>query len=167
MLKHLKQSIINKFLLEGASKYFSLIAEGLNNESKFDVTSVSLNFEDSMDIINCTIKDIYKKKEEIISTDPEKYTNIIVMLISNLSITYKSEVLFKSVFTFLDEDIRELLIKESIFDPFEPKKYAEWTSKFVTTETLKIIIRTSNMRNIPKYLPQYKYDKFGFVDNYE
>ena len=167
MLKHLKQSIINEFLSEGASKNFSLIAKGLNYESKFDVTSVSLNFEDSMDIINSTIKEIYKKKEEIISTDPEKYTNIMVMLISNLSITYKNEVLFRSVLTFLDEDIRELLIKESIFDPVEPKKYAEWTSKFVTTETLKIIIRTSNMRNISKYLPQYKCDKLGFVDDYE
>ena len=101
------------------------------------------------------------------ANDPEKYTRIMIMIMSNISITYKDEVLFRSVLSFLDDDTRELLIHECIFDPIEPNKYSEWTSKFVNTERLKIIIRSSNVRNIPKYLPKYICDKLGFVENTE
>ena len=167
MVKHLKESIIEEFISQGKSKNFSILAKSLNYENNFELNKVSLNFDISMDIINSTIKTIYSKKDEIISTDPEKYTMIMVMLMSNLAITYKDEVVFRSVLSFLDNDIRELLINECIFDPIDPKKYSEWTSKFVNTERLKIIIRTSDIKNIPKYLPQYTCDKFGFVENAE
>ena len=167
MIKHLKQSIIDELISELKSKNFSIIAKGLNYEEVYDINKVSLNFDDSMDIINSTIKTIYSKKEEIISNDSEKYTMIMVMIMSNLAITYKDEVLFRSVLSFLDDDVRELLIHECIFDPINSKKYSEWTSKFVNTERLKIIIRTSNVRNIPKYLPQYTCDKLGFVEKAE
>ena len=167
MLKHLKESIIEELISQGKSKNFSMIAKNLNYQEKYELTEVSLNFDDSMDIINSTIKTIYSKKEEIVANDPEKYTMIMVMIMSNLAITYHGEVLFRSVLSFLDDETRELLIKECIFDPIDPKKYSEWTSKFVNTERLKIIIRTSNARNIPKYLPQYTCDKLGFVENAE
>ena len=167
MVKHLKESIIEEFISEGSSKNFSVIAKQLNFERIFEVKKVSLNFDESMDIINTTIKTIYSRKKEIVLNDPSKYTMIMVNIISNLAITYYNEVIFRSVLTFLDEDNRELLIHESIFDPLDSKKYSEWTSKFVNTERLKIIIRTSNIRNIPKYLPQYKCDKLGFVEKAE
>ena len=167
MVKHLKNSIIEDFIKEGSSKNFSTLAKSLNFERIFEVKKISLNFDDSMDIINTTIKTIYSRKKEIVANDPGKYTMIMVNIISNLVITYYKEVIFRSVLTFLDEDTRELLIQESIFDPLDPKKYSEWTSKFVNTERLKIIIRTSNIRNIHKYLPQYKCDKLGFVENCE
>ena len=167
MLKHLKESIIEEFISEGSSKNFSEIAKQLNFEKISELKKVSLNYDESMDIINSTIKTIYSRKKEIVSNDPSKYTMIMVNIISNLAITYNNEVIFRSVLTFLEEDTRELLIQESIFDPLDPKKYSEWTSKFVNTERLKIIIRTSNIRNIPKYLPQYKTDKLGFVENAE
>ena len=92
---------------------------------------------------------------------------IMVMIMSNLSITYNDEVVFRSALSFLENETRELLIKECIFSPTNPNKYSEWTSKFVNTERLKIIIRTSNIRNIPKYLHQYKCDKLGFVEKAE
>ena len=167
MLKHLKEFIIEEFISKMTSKNFSEIAKNLNYESKFKVSQVTLNFDDSMEIINNTIKTIYSKKEEIVTNDPEKYTRIMIMIMSNISITYKDEVLFRSVLSFLDDDTRELLIHECIFDPIEPNKYSEWTSKFVNTERLKIIIRSSNVRNIPKYLPKYICDKLGFVENTE
>ena len=167
MLKHLKQSIIDELISEGKSKNFSIIAKSLNYKEEYDINKVSLNFDDSMDIINTTIKKIYSKKEEILSNDSEKYTMIMVMIMSNLAITYNDEVLFRSVLSFLEDDIRELLIHECIFDPINSKEYSEWTSNFVNTERLKIIIRTSNVRNIPKYLPQYICDKLGFVENAE
>ena len=167
MVKQLKNSIIEDFIEEGSSKNFSTIAKSLNFQKVFEVKKVSLNFDESIDIINTTIKTIYSRKKEIVANDPEKYVMIMVNIISNLVITYNNEVIFRSVLTFLDEDIRELLIQESIFDPLDPKKYSEWTSKFVNTERLKIIIRTSNIRNIHKYLPLYKCDELGFVENAE
>ena len=167
MLNHLKQSIVEDFISTGKSENFKKIANDLNYKEEYEVTYLSLNYEDSMDIINNTIKTIYSKKEEITSNDLEKYTMIMVMIMSILTITYKNEVIFRSAFSFLDEDIRELLIAESIFDPLNSGKYSEWTLKFVNTERLKIIIRTSNIKNIPKYLPQYKCDKLGFVENTE
>ena len=60
-------------------------------------------------------------KKEIVLNDPSKYTMIMVNIISNLAITYYNEVIFRSVLTFLDEDTRELLIKESIFLSFSSK----------------------------------------------
>ena len=168
MVKHLKQSIIDELISQGRSKNFAILAKSLNYENdEYKIKNVSLNYDDTMDIINSSIKEIYSKKEEIVSNDPEKYTMIMVNIISNLAITYHDEVMFRSVLTFLDDDLRELLIKESIFDPLDSNKYAEWTLKFVNTEKLKIIIRTSNIKNIPKYLPQYKCDKLGFVENAE
>ena len=167
MLEHLKEKIIEELISEGKSKNFSIIAKNLNYENEYNVSKVSLNFDDSMDIINGTIKTIYSKKEDLMVNDPEKYTMIMVMIMSNLSITYNDEVVFRSALSFLENETRELLIKECIFSPTNPNKYSEWTSKFVNTERLKIIIRTNNVRNIPKYLPQYNCDKLGFVENAE
>ena len=167
MIKHLKESIIQELISEGKSKNFSILAKSLNYENEHEIKKVSLNFDITMDIIISTIKTIFSKKDEIISNDPEKYTMIMVLLMSNLAITYNDEVVFRSALSFLDNETRELLINECIFDPINPKKYSEWTSKFVNTERLKIIIRTSNVRNIPKYLPQYSCDKLGFIENAE
>ena len=86
MLKHLKESIIEEFISE--------IAKQLNFEKISELKKVSLNYEESMDIINSTIKIIYSRKKEIVSNDPSKYTMIMVNIISNLAITYNNEVIF-------------------------------------------------------------------------
>ena len=79
----------------------------------------------------------------------------------------KEASLFRTVLTFFDNDLREMLVEECLFDPFDKKKYAPWTKNFISTEVLKIISRTSDIKNIPKYIPKYKCDQFGFVENAE
>ena len=171
IVKSLKQLVIKEIISTGKSQKFSIIAKDLNYKNEYKFSNISLSYDDSMDIILSSINELYKKKEEIISNDPEKYTSTMMYIMTILVSTYenknKGESLFRSVFTFLENDIKELLIKECIFDPIENNKFAEWTNKFVSTEKLKIISRTSDIKNIPKYLPQYKTDEFGFVENCE
>ena len=171
IVKYLKQFVIKEIISTGKSENFSIISKNLNFKNDYCFSEVSLSYDDSMDIILSSINEVYKKKEEIISNDPEKYTSIMLYIMTILVSTYqnknKGESLFRSVFTFLENDIKELLIKECIFDPIDNNKFAEWTNKFVSTEKLKIIIRTSDIKNIPKYISQYKCDEFGFVENSE
>ena len=171
IVKYLKEFIIKEIITTGKSQNFSIISKDMNYKDEISFSKVSLSYDDSMDIILSTIKEIYKKKEEIISNNPEKYTSIMLYIMTILVSTYnnenKGESLFRSVFTFLNNDIQELLIEECIFDPIDKNKYAEWTNNFVSTEKLKIIVRTSDIKNFPKYFLHYKCDKFGFVENSE
>ena len=171
MVKYLKSSIINELISSGKSVNFSKICMNMNFNNKITLNEVSLSYDDSMDIIISSIISIYGKKEEIVANEVEKYTSIMLYIMNMLVSTYnnenKGESLFRSVFTFLDDNIRELLIRECIFDPIDEKKYAQWTYNFLSIEKLKIIIRANNITNIPKYLPKYKCDKFGFVENSE
>ena len=167
MVKHLKQFIINEMKTKGWSKNLTVIANKMNYEKKYTFSNISLNFDDSFDIINSTIKEVYASKKEIISNEPEKYTSIMLNIMQILTDTYKENLgksIFRTVFTFLDDEIRELLIKECLFDPIDENKYALWTNNFINTEILKIIVRTSNLKNIGKYLPKYKCDNLGFVE---
>ena len=91
----------------------------------------------------------------------------MTIVASTYNIKDKEASLFRTVITFFDNDLRELLVEECLFDPFDNKKYASWTKNFVSTEVLKIISRTSDIKNIPKYIPKYKCDQFGFVENAE
>ena len=130
------------------SDNFSEIAMNMNYEKQYKFSTVFLNFDDSMDIIISTIKEIYAKKDEISANDSGKYSSIMIYIMTILVSTYdnadKGQSLFRSVFTFLDNNIRELLIHECIFDPLDKSKYAQWTNNFISTEKLKIIIRTSD-----------------------
>ena len=169
MINHLKESIIKEIITTGKSENFRVLSNNLNYEQVNFFEIVSLSFDDSMDIITSTIKGVYDKKKEIVSNDPEKYTSIMMYIMTILVSTYnnenKGESLFRSVYTFLDNEICELLIRECIFDPIDNEKYAQWTSNFISTEKLKIIIRTNDIKNIPKYIPKYKCDKFGFIED--
>ena len=169
IVKYLKEFIIKEIITNGKSENFLIIANNINYKNEISFSKVSLSYDDSMDIIISTIKEIYNKKKEIILNEPEKYTSIMMYIMTILVSTYnnenKGESLFRSVYTFLDNDIQELLIKECIFDPIDQNKYAEWTNNFISTEKLKIIIRTNDIKNIPKYLPKYKCDKYGFIEN--
>ncbi len=171
IVKYLKEYIIKEMISKEKSDNFSEIAMNMNYEKQYKFSTVFLNYDDSMDIIISTIKEIYAKKDEISANDSGKYSSIMIYIMTILVSTYdnadKGQSLFRSVFTFLDNDIRELLIHECIFDPLDKSKYAQWTNNFISTEKLKIIIRTSDLKNIPKYLPKYKCDKLGFIDNAE
>ena len=171
IIKYLKKSIIKEILTKGISHNYSKIAKQMNYENKTTFSKISLNFDDSFDIITSVIKEVYSKKEEIISNEPEKYTSIMLYIMQVLVDTYnnpnKIPSIFRTVLSFLDDEIRELLIKECIFDPNDGNKYAKWTNNFINTEILKIIIRTSDLRNIGNYIPKYKSDKLGFVDDAE
>ena len=171
MIKHLKKSIIKEILTKGISENFSTIITQMNYEKYSTFSKITLNFDDSFDIITSLIKEVYSKKEEIILNEPEKYTSIMLYIMQILTTKYKyenkSESIFRTVLTFLDNEIRELLIKECIFDPIDGNKYATWTNNFINTELLKLIIRTSDLRNIGNYIPKYKCDKLGFIDDTE
>ena len=147
MLNHLKEYIIEEILTKGNSESFCNITKRMNYESEYTFSEISISFEESMDIINSTIKYFYSNKKDICSTDPDKYTSIFIYFMNILISTYNNQieghVLFRSVFTFLDNDIQELIIKECLFDPIDEKKYASWTNNFINTEKLKMIIRTS------------------------
>ena len=171
MVKSLKGSIINELISSGKSENFSKICMNMNFNNAITINEVSLNYDDSMDIIISSIMSIHDKKEEIVANEVEKYTSIMLYIMNMLVSTYnnenKGESLFRSVFTFLDDKMKDLLIKECIFDPIDEKNYAQWTNNFLSIEKLKIIIRANNIRNIPQYLPKYKCDKNGFVENSE
>ena len=126
MLKYLKNSIIKEIISTQKSQNFVNIAKKMNYVPKTsNFLDISINFEESMDIICSTIKEVYKNKEEIISDDPNKYTSIMLYIMNIISSTYnidnKEQTLFRSVLTFLDEDLREFIIKECIFDPLDEK----------------------------------------------
>ena len=171
MVKHLKESIIKEIITTGKSENFFEICKDMNYKDEVTFSKVSLSFDDSMDIITSTIKEIYSKKKELFSNDPEKYTSKMLYIMTIVASTYnikdKEATLFRTVITFFDNDLRELLVEECLFDPFDNKKYASWTKNFVSTEVLKIISRTSDIKNIPKYIPKYKCDQFGFVEDAE
>ena len=171
ILKHLKESIIKEIITTGKSQNFFEICKDMNYKDEVTFSKVSLSFDDSMDIITSTIKEIYSKKKELFSNDPEKYTSKMLYIMTIVASTYnikdKEATLFRTVITFFDNDLRELLVEECLFDPFDNKKYASWTKNFVSTEVLKIISRTSDIKNIPKYIPKYKCDQFGFVEDAE
>lgn len=171
MVKHLKESIIKEIITTGKSENFFEICKDMNYKDEVTFSKVSLSFDDSMDIITSTIKEIYSKKKELFSNDPEKYTSKMLYIMTIVASTYnikdKEATLFRTVITFFDNDLRELLVEECLFDPFDNKKYASWTKNFVSTEVLKIISRTSDIKNIPKYIPKYKFDQFGFVEDAE
>jgi len=171
MVKHLKESIIKEIITTGKSENFFEICKDMNYKDEVTFSKVSLSFDDSMDIITSTIKEIYSKKKELFSNDPEKYTSTMLYIMTIVASTYnikdKEATLFRTVITFFDNYLRELLVEECLFDPFDNKKYASWTKNFVTTEVLKIISRTSDIKNIPKYIPKYKCDQFGFVEDAE
>jgi hypothetical protein len=65
MVKHLKKSIIEEVISEGSSKNISKIAKQLNFERVFEVKKISLNFDESMDIINTTIKIFILEKKKL------------------------------------------------------------------------------------------------------
>ena len=171
MIKFLKKYIVEELIKYSKSEIFVQVAKGLNYKDTIKLEKVTINYDDSMDIILSTIKTIYDKKKEICANNPGKYTSIMVYLMTILVATYDNEdkgsSLFRSVFTFLDDELKELLISECVFDPLDSKLYANWTNNFSNTERLKIIVRTSDIKNIGKYLPKYKCDKLGFVDNSE
>ena len=171
MIKHLKEYILKEIITTGKSENFFEICKDMNYKDEITFSKVSLSFDDSMDIITSTIKEIYAKKKELFSNDPEKYTAIMLYIMTIVASTYnikdKEASLFRTVITFFDNDLRELLVEECLFDPFDNKKYASWTKNFVSTEVLKIISRTSDIKNIPKYIPKYKCDQFGFVEDAE
>ena len=154
MLKYLKDFIISEMKSKGRSQNFSVIVNQLNYEKKQNFSTISLSFVYSFDIIISTIKEVYASKKEIVSNEPEQYTSIMLNIMQTLSDSYKENKgrsLFRSVLTFLDDEIRELLIKECLFDPIDGNKYAKWTNNFINTEILKMIIRTSDLKNIGKY----------------
>ena len=167
MLKYLKDFIISEMKSKGRSQNFSVIVNQLNYEKKQNFSTISLSFDYSFDIIISTIKEVYASKKEIVSNEPEQYTSIMLNIMQTLSDSYKENKgrsLFRSVLTFLDDEIRELLIRECLFDPIDGNKYAKWTNNFINTEILKMIIRTSDLKNIGKYLPNYNCDDLGFVE---
>lgn len=169
MLNHLKEFIIEEISKKGNSENFCNIAKNMNYESKYTFSQANISFEESMDIINSTINYFYTHKKDIILSDPEKYTSIFMYFMNILISTYNNQieghVLFRSDFTFLDNDIQELIIKECLLDPNDEKKYASWTNNFINTEKLKMIIRTSDIKNIGKYILKNNSDEYGFVDN--
>ena len=90
---------------------------------------------------------------------------IMTIVASTYNKDDKEASLFRTVITFFDNDLRELLVEECLFAPFDAKRYATWTKNFISTEVLKIISRTSDIKNIPKYIPKYKCDQYGFVED--
>ena len=72
MVNYLKEFIINEIIATGKSQNFSNISNSMKfkNDSIYTFPKVSLSYDDSMDIILSTIKEVYKKKEEIITNAP-------------------------------------------------------------------------------------------------
>ena len=171
MLNHLKKYIIQELLTKGNSQSFLNITKKMNYESKYTFSEINISFDETIELINYIINEIYSKKEEIISNDPEKYTSIFIYFMTILVSTYnkqiEGEVLFRSAFTFLDNDIQELIIRECLFDPKKEKEYATWTKNYNNNEKLKMILRTSEIKNIAKYLPKFKCDEYNFMENSE
>jgi len=65
----------------------------------------------------------------------------------------KGESLFRSVYTFLDNEICELLIRECIFDPIDNEKYAQYSDKEISividkNENSNLMNNTNDNANI-------------------
>lgn len=172
MISYLKDMIIKEVIQSGKSANLNSIISNLSFNFKVDrfpvfIEKVTLSYDESIDIIESTIKAFFNKKENICSVDPQRYTDFLLSVMSILVGTYskdftpskylyKSSDIFRSSLTFLSDEIRDNLIKECLFDPASPSSkptLANWAQIGFHSDIVGLALRITNPDEICKLFP--------------
>ena len=187
MISYLKEMIIKEFIQTGISSNLNSIISSLfvTKQDNY-IEKVSLSYDESIEIIESTLKSFFLKKTEICSIDPQRYSNSLLSIISILVGTYKVEYnaskylykssdVFRSALTFLSNEIRDQLIKEALLDPVSNSSLANWAQNAFHSDIVGMALRISNIDEISKLFPlnckQHKNDiteeNHIFINNVE
>ena len=167
ILETLKNSIITEMTQKGQSRNFNLLLQNITYRSISKITSVTLSYDYSMDVIYSLIRNVIDNKKNIAKNDPSKYNTIMCNILTNLYADVPNE--FNSElakpYHFLDDETKKLLIRECIFDPIKQNEYASWVKQSTDRQFIRFILKTPDVTKIGDYIINYKTDEYGFVQN--